>query len=131
MMRLRSLIDELREFLDDPMLIIEPGPDDPNTATHFVKITRGPGLGLTAELAFDQYVYDVEVAGRQGDYDSAEDLAHKVDRFFLRFESQSVDGIRVLPGGRGGGPSVLLIDDAKRWHFVCSYTLHVESALTA
>lgn len=130
-MKLRSLINELYDFIGDPMLIIEPGPDDPNTATQFVKITRGPGLGLTSEMMFDQQVFDVEVAGKQGDYDSAEDLAHRIDRYFLRFESQNVDGARILPGGRGGGPSVLLVDDARRWHFVCSYTLHVPSALTA
>lgn len=130
-MRLRDLIDSIRDFIGEPMLIMEPGPDDPNTATRFVKITPGPGMGLSSELMFDQRVYSVEVAGNQGDYDSAEDLAHRIDRFFLRFESQNVNGVRVLPGGRNSGPAVLLVDDAQRWHFVCSYTLVVESALTA
>lgn len=130
-MKLRDLIDLLRDYLGDPMLVIMPGPDDPDTATQFIKITPGPGLGLTAELMIDQQTFDVEVAGKQGDYDSAEDLAHRVDRFFLRFESQLVNGSRVNPGARTGNPSVLLIDDARRWHFAASYTLHVESALTA
>lgn len=130
-MKLRDLISELYAFLGDPVLQIAPGPEDLDTATQFIMITPGPGLGLTNDMMFDQQVFTVEVAGKQGDYDSAEDLAHQVDQFFLRLESMNVGGARVLPGGRSGGPSVLLIDNAKRWHFACSYTLHVESALTA
>lgn len=130
-MKLSALIDLLRDFLGAPMLVILPGPDDPDTATPFIKITPGPGLGLVNDMMFDQQVFQVEVAGEQNDYDSAENLAHQVDRFFLRFEPQSVGGSRVLPGGRSTSPAVLLIDNARRWHFACSYTLHVESALTA
>lgn len=130
-MRLRALLELLRDFLGDQLLVIEPGPDDPDTAGRFIKVTPGPGLGLTTEMLFDQVTYQVEAVGTQGSYDDAESLAWRVDQFFLRFESQIVDGSRVNPGGRTGNPNVLLVDNARRWHFACSYTLHVQSALTA
>jgi hypothetical protein len=125
---LRSL---LANYLDDPMLAIEPGPDDPIIPGRWVKITREAGPGLTTESMFEQILFSVEVAGDQEDYNSAESLAFDVDRFFLRQTRQKVGGVLVLSWTRGGGPQPLSIDNARRWHFACSYTLDVQSALTA
>lgn len=131
MIQLSELINLLGDDLGDPMLTIMPGPDDPDTPTRFVKITPGTGLGLNTESLYDQREFAVESVGDQESYVSAEGLAFDVDRFFLRFIRQKVGGVMVQGFTRGGGPSVLLIDDSRRWHFVCNYTADVQSALTA
>lgn len=131
MIRLTDLTDALGGYLGDPMLMIVPGPTDPDTATRFVKITPGSGAGLNTEGLFDQRDFSIECAGDQESYESAETLAFDVDRFFLRFVRQRVGSVLVQGFTRGGGPSALLIDDSRRWHFVCTYTADVQSALTA
>lgn len=131
MIRLSALTDELGDWLMDPQLIIVPGPDDPDTPTRFVKITPGTGIGLNTEGLFDQRDFTVESVGDQESYDSAEGLAFNIDRFFLRFNRGSVGDVLVQSFSRGGGPSLLLVDDSRRYHFTCSYTADVQSALTA
>jgi hypothetical protein len=131
MIRFDDLRSLLVDYLGDPMLVVEPGPDDPIVPGKWVKITREVGPGLNTESMFEQILFSVEVAGEQENYNSAEDLAFEVDRFFLRQTRQKVGGVLVLSWTRGGGPQPLLIDNARRWHFACSYTLDVQSALTA
>lgn len=130
-MRTTSLIRLLDDWLADPNLVIIPGPQDPDVPGRFIKITPGAGFGLNTEGLFEQREYTVEVAGNQEDFDSAETLATDVDRFFLRFIRQVVDGTVVQAFDRGGGFDSLLIDDSRRWHLVCSYTANIQSALTA
>lgn len=130
-MRLTALIDLLGDWLADPTLVIKPGPNDPDIPSRFIKITPGAGFGLNTEGLFDQIDFTIECAGDQESYDSAESLAHSVDQFFLRFIRTRVEGAVVQGFTRGGGPSVLLVDDSQRWHFVCTYTADVQSALTA
>jgi len=131
MILMKDLIQELRDYLENPVLEIVPGPDDPDTSERFIKLTRTGGVGLDLDDLFDRVDIAVEVAGAQGDYDDAESLAFEVDRFFLRHEMGRMSGARLLSFTRGGGPSALRVDDAQRHHFVCSYTAHVQSALTA
>jgi hypothetical protein len=120
----------LINFIGDEMLIVGPGPEDPEAPGRWVKISREPGLGLDAENLFDQVSFSVEVAGEQEDYASAEDLAFDVDRFFLRLGRQKIGGVLAQGWSRNGGPQSLLIDNSRRWHFICSYTVYVQSALT-
>lgn len=130
MIKFEDLKRLIVQYVGDPMLRVMPGPEDPEGAGKWVKITRDPGLGLDMENMFDQVAFTVECAGEQGDYDSAEALAFEIDRFFLRQVRQKVGGVLVLYWTRGGGPSVLSIDDSRRWRFVCSYTVCTQSALT-
>lgn len=122
------LADSLGETY--PGLIVEAGPElPPSVPGQFVvlTVTGGPGL-LTEEALFDGRSFQARCAGEQNNYDSAENLAMAVDSAF-RLATGTVDGTRVLSLERSGGPpSVLMVDDADRHHFVASYTATVQSA---
>lgn len=112
---------------------IHPGPDIPEDPDNCVILTRYPGPGLDAEGALDVLGWQVRAVGKQGDYESAESIADFIDDGFLNFLSSYLpdDGRWVVTIARvGGAPSPLLVDDADRTHFVCSYYASVQTALS-
>lgn len=94
-----------------------------------VVLTLGGGPGLELEGTFDRVMLSVDVAGDQGDPDSSEDLALRLDAAVCGVASPvDIDGVRTLSGQRAGGrPSATGVDDGDRWHFGCSYVLRVRS----
>lgn len=122
----------------DPLPIIDPGPGSDNDALDLspaclVLLTIGPGAGLSTEGVFDRPSVQARCVGEQSDYYSAEKLAFDVDAGF-----NAVSGSRSI-GGRwftsivrsGGGPALLLRDDADRYHFTCTYIYETEALLNA
>lgn len=109
----------------------EPGPDLPNIPGRFVVLTRFGGPGLNTEDLFDGVGYQVRAVGEQVNYQDAEDLALAIDLWFLRKGfSQRVGGKWMTSIQRlGSPPTPLLVDDAERHHFVCSYVVDIESGL--
>lgn len=109
---------------------IYPGPELPDDPGRFVMLTPYGGEGYEADGAIDARGWQVRVAGKQGDYDSAESLANWIDTIFTALPSSRVGGLWVTGIRRvGGAPNPLMLDDADRHHFVCSYMASVESAL--
>ena len=122
----------------DPLPIIDPGPGPDRDAldlspASLLLLTIGPGAGLSTEGAFDRPSVQVRAIGEQSDYASAEKLAFDVDTGFVLLDhSQSVGGRWFLSMVRsGGGPALLLKDDADRYHFTCNYIYETEARLNA
>lgn len=113
--------------------VIKPGPINPDSTPGRLIIVQsygGPGEDLEGVL--DQVSWQVRVIGRQNDYTDAEDVALQIDKSFLEWHSGYMfDGGPWLAGIQrvGGAPSPLLLDDADRTHFGCSYIFSVELAL--
>jgi hypothetical protein len=125
-----------RGILDDagyPQVNVYRGPelqdDDPNT---YVLLTRYGGAGFDADGVLDVIGWQVRIVGGQYDYDIAEGVADAIDIAFISHASGEIEGLHVVEIARvGGAPSVLMVDDANRHHFVCSYLASVESALAS
>jgi hypothetical protein len=116
----------------DSLPDFEPGPGDPDTvqkisAGTMVIITIGSGAGLAVEGATDRPNVQLRVIGDQGDFYSAERLAFDIDKGMNALQAQRVEGVWVVTVYRlGGGPAVLLQDDADRWHYTCNYIIEGE-----
>ena len=109
---------------------IVPGTDEAGTANHHIVLTPTPAPGLAVEGLIDAVGWQVEAVGDQNDYGDAEDLAFIVDTGLLKIHSGTHSGNWVVGIDRVGSPPVpLLVDDADRTHFVCSYIATVKSAL--
>lgn len=127
--------DFTREILDAanyPKTKIYPGPDLPTTDPNsYVVLSRYGGNGLDGgEGALDGYSWQARVVGKQDRYEEAEGIADAVDIGWISHMSGKIGGIHVVEITRvGGPPSVLMVDNAERTHFVCSYNASVESAL--
>lgn len=106
-----------------------PGPDDLQApAGRFVLLTRIGGPGFSMEYLFDQVGYQVTSVGEQEDFEDAEGLALALDQVLVMARSQNYADLRLLQITRqGGAPSPLIVDDADRTRFVCSYIVEVES----
>jgi len=94
-----------------------------------VMITIGGGAGLDSEDVFDQPSIQIRSCGNQMDYNTAEQLAQDLDRamYALGPSTTLPNGKRSLTVSRtGGGPALLLRDDAGRYHFTCSYIWEVQ-----
>lgn len=118
---------------------IVPGPQLPENPDDCVVLTRYGGPGLDADGALDNVSWQVRVIGKQNNYESAEEIADTIDDGFLNHFSSYVQSDpddastkRWVPSIErvGGAPSPLLVDDADRTHFICSYNASTESALT-
>lgn len=110
---------------------IEPGPALPDNPGHGAMLTRygGPGLD-TGEGILDARSWQVRAVGRQGSPTHAEGMADAIDIAFLSHYSRKVGEVWVSSIQRvGGAPAALMVDDADRTHFVCSYIVSVELAL--
>lgn len=106
----------------------EPASD---TIDDTVTLTAFPGPGLILEQTYDRVGWGVDVAGKQGDYDSCETLADQIDKAFLSVHTpEDVGGVRTLTVQRAGGrPTIIAVDNADRWHAGCSYVAQVQSGV--
>ncbi len=107
------------------------GIDEPEGPTSFVWFAPAIGPGLATEWLSDVRGSDVTVAGDQGDFPGAEELAFAVDRHILGDGgTRDVAGKRVINVTRSGGaPYALEYDDANRTRFVCGYLHEVYSGI--
>lgn len=107
---------------------VYPGPNDPSIPTGFILLTSYAGPGLNTDDLFDAQGWQIKVASEQHSYDDGEAIAFAIDRYLNRLYSGWYGGQWVADFQRvGGQPSVLMVDDADRTHFVCSYVVDVES----
>lgn len=128
---------EVRRILDDAgynKALIYLGPDLRDFPGNYVILTPYGGPGLDVDGAIDQRGWQIRCVGSQMDDDDepvAEGMADAIDIAFISMHSQRVEGTWVVGIQRvGGAPASLNTnDDANRAHFVCSYTVSVESAL--
>lgn len=105
--------------------------EEPDLPGPYVWVTPVFAPPATMDGLIDLRGYNVEVAGKQNDFDYAEQLAFAVDRQMLG------DGGAVLIGGKrviaryraGGPPYSSQKDDGDRTHFVCGYLHEVESGV--
>jgi len=122
------------EWHDIPMIH---GPnDDPEVTGRCVILTRDGGAGLwTEEALIDEVGYQFRCVGEQRDPDDAEALALALDSL-VRSGGRTgpiVDGngarlVQLVSAQRFGGPPIpLMVDDAHRHHYVCSYLFSTPS----
>lgn len=112
---------------------VRPGPTIPDIPGPFVVWTPYGGPGLEVDGVFDARSWQFRAVGKQNNYDSAEEVAIALDLALIAHQSSRVGG----PTGPwvpsiqrvGGAPAALVLDNADRTHFVCSYIASVELAL--
>lgn len=127
-MRLQALADWITDTLDDPPYVAK-GPRLPDIPGRYILLTPyGGGGGFAHEQLTSNRPIQVRSVGEQGDWDGAEYLAQQVDYLFTFGWPDSLDGAAVIRVVRSGGdPYPLMVDDAERAHFVCSYLWEIES----
>lgn len=136
--RIKDILAAVTEGVDpDPIthpfegVIVMPGPNLPDIPDRYVLLTPygGPGLN-TGEGILDARGWQVRCVGLQHDEDSGEALADAIDTALLKQHSAKYQGVWVTGVQRvGGAPVPLMVDDADRTHWVCSYIVETESAL--
>jgi len=112
---------------------IFPGPNLPDVPNRHIVWTPYGGPGLEVDGVFDARSWQFRAVGKQGNYESAEEIAIALDLALIAHQSSRVGGV----GGPwvpsiqrvGGAPAALVLDNADRTHFVCSYIASVELAL--
>jgi hypothetical protein len=117
----------------DSLPVFDPGPgidldaQDVNP-DRLVLLSLSSGAGFDVEMIFDRPVVAIRTIGLQMDYADAEKLAYDCDKGMTAIDhSQFVNGKWVLAITRvGGGPALLLKDNADRYHFTCNYIVEVE-----
>lgn len=129
---LKDIVNQAKAAMSTPLapdvFPVHPGPRDPREPGAYILLTSYAGPGLNTDDLFDGQGWQIKVVGEQYDYDAAEAVAFEVDRYLRRLYSGWYGGQWVTHFQRvGGQPSVLLVDDADRTHFVCSYVVDVES----
>ena len=115
-----------------PMVLPGPASDaivQKSSPNELVFLTLGGGAGMTTEGLFDQPFLSVRAIGRQNDFTGAENLAYFLDAGLLAFDSNGIIGnAPVLRVARSGGaPALLMMDDASRYHFTCSYIVETQT----
>lgn len=133
MLKYSQIKDFTRAVLDSAGLqevLIYPGPDLPDIPDPYVVWTRYGGPGITLEGVMDERAWQARCVGKQMDYDLSETIADAIDIAMISHHSSAIGGLWVSEIRRvGGAPNPLLVDDADRVHFVCSYVASVELAL--
>ena len=125
---LRSLIEQFKIEASVDGFDIYPGPDDPRVPTSYILLTAYEGPGLNTDDLFDAQSWQIKVVGEQYNYESGESVSGLLDRYLRRLHSGWYGGQWVTSIYRSGGsPSPLLVDDANRTHFVCSFIVDVDS----
>jgi hypothetical protein len=121
-----AMVSYLGRFTPDQTWF-EPGPQLPEVSDRFVSLTRYGGPGEELEGVMDSVSWQVRVAGRQRQPTDAQDIADILDRMMLGITVDTIGGFRVAGVSRvGGAPNALLVDDADRTHFICSYNCTTE-----
>lgn len=111
---------------------IYPGPYEADIPGEHIIATGYGGPGEDTDGTMDNVSWQFRVIGKQNNYESAEDVAQRLDKGFLSWHSARMsEGGPWLAGIQrsGGAPAPLLRDDSDRTHFVCSYIFSVELAL--
>jgi hypothetical protein len=116
----------------NPLPFFDPGPAinldalDANP-DRIVIPTIGSGAGFATEMVFDRPAVALRTIGKQMDYADAEKLANDCDQAMAAIDhSQWVNGKWWSSINRvGGGPALLMKDDADRYHFTCNYIVEV------
>lgn len=121
--------DAVSPLYDD--VIWEVGFTAPQVPGRYVLFTFVPGTGLATEGVTDIGGIDIDVAGRQNDYASAESLAAFVDRTLLGGGgSRQMGSHYIISLDRfGSSPYNSETDDSDREHFAASYLIEVGSGL--
>lgn len=131
-------VADLEAYLTETVIDAEAVPvvsgvdtDAMNLPGRMVALTSVPGGPMSHENRIDYPAFQVRVAGEQGDFDSAERLAGQIDLALLAVcTTTRVGSVFVKNINRSGGPpSLLLKDDANRYHFVCTYLVQAPSGL--
>lgn len=126
---LKTLVEQFKAEQGIEGFPVFPGPNDPPMPEPYILLTRYDGAGLSVDDLFDAVGWQVKVVGEQYDYEVAEDLAVRLDNYLRRLHSGRYSGQWVASVARaGGGPSALMVDDADRTHFVCSYFTDTSAA---
>lgn len=124
----KEIIETAKQAFGIAGFEVHPGPDDPRIPGSYILLTGYPGPGLNTDDLFDGEGWQVKVVGEQHAYESGEDVAITIDRYLRSLYSGYYGGQWVTNFQRSGGsPSPLLVDDADRTHFVCSYIADVDS----
>ena len=92
-------------------------------------LTREGSVQLEAEGLVNNPMWQVRTIGAPNDAPGAENLALRADKLLLSVASPQVIGNTLVHSivWAGGGPSVLEVDLARRWHWVCTYVAKSES----
>jgi hypothetical protein len=115
---------------DYPDVRVHPGPNIPDIPNRFVVWTPYGGPGLEVDGVFDARSWQFRAVGKQNNYDSAEEVAIALDLALIAHQSGKIGDVWVPSIQRvGGAPAALVLDNADRTHFVCSYIASVELAL--
>lgn len=133
-MRYSQLRDLIQPHIDEhfPRTPISVGPELPEHASQCVVLSPFGGGGEQVDGLIEATGWQVRAIGKQNSYESAEDLAWSIDTFLRRIRSGRYGGIYIVEIPRlGNPPTTLMVDDADRHHFVCSYMPTVESALAS
>lgn len=129
--RIKAWTREVLDNLGYDDVMIYPGPELPDIPNRYVVWSRYGGPGMELDGAMDAKSWQMRVVGKQDDYESAEEVADAIDIAMLSHVSSHVGGVWVSNVQRAGGaPAVQLVDDSDRTHFVCSYIVSVELALS-
>lgn len=128
---LRSILDpEPNNFTEAAGWKVYPGPQLPSIPTSFILATPYGGPGEELEGVLDGRSWQIRSIGSQNIYTDVEAVANLIDIAFLSWHSQKVGDVWVSSIQRvGGAPAALMVDEAERVHFACSYVLSVELAL--
>lgn len=129
---LRSILDPAPlEYTEAKGWKVYPGPQPPEIPSSFIMATPYGGPGTEVDGIIDGRSWQIRCVGHQNIYTDVENVANAIDIAFLSWYSQDVDGVWVSSIQRvGGAPAPLLVDNAERVHFVCSYVLSVGLALS-
>lgn len=144
MVRLILTYSDVKTFLTaslepayaDAMPVINPGPTADQdmqdiSPDRLVLVAMQAGLGMDGEELFMRPVVSIRSIGAQGlidpAYTDAETLAFAIDKALIAVDSsQFINGKWTLSIMHATGtPSLLMHDDAGRFHFLCNYIWEV------
>lgn len=124
----KAIVDTFKTEQGFDQYEVYPGPNDPRIPGPYILLTGYEGPGLNTDDLFDAQAWQIKVVGDQYDYEGAENVAGLLDRYLRRLYSGQYGEQWVTSIYRSGGsPSPLLVDDANRTHFVCSFITDVDS----
>ncbi len=126
MLKLEALSVKLQEFGVTAAIFLNALPTQP---PYVVSLTEFPGKQTELDGHLDVPSVQVICRGEQLDNQSARDLAHQVDNFFLDELAYPYDlaGSRVMAADRlGGGPGFFGTDEENRTTYVCNYWIKLE-----
>lgn len=129
---LRNILDpEPNEFTEAAGWKVYPGPKLPDIPGSFILASAYGGPGEDLEGVLDGRAWQIRCVGPQTIYTDVEAVANVIDIAFLSWLPQDVSVTKVTSIQRvGGAPAALMVDEAERVHFVCSYVLSVGLALS-